>query len=90
MKVIEIDCWEVVESYDRNESVIARFASDTDSYQFIRTHKNKSYLRTRHLTKTYVICESLEDHANYVLESKKQAALAKLTDEEKKLLGLIQ
>ncbi|HET8685678.1 MAG TPA: hypothetical protein VFM18_03315 [Methanosarcina sp.] len=85
MKVIEIDCWEVTESYDRDYNHVAFFLHEQDAKEFA---KQSCYRSATHFKKTFVICESIADKANADQESMRQAALAKLTKKERELLGL--
>lgn len=84
MKVIEIDCWEVTESYDRDTHV-AFFSEENVAKEF---SEKSPYRSARQYKKTFIICESLEDKANADKETMRQNALAKLTKQERELLGL--
>lgn len=85
MKVIEIDCWEVTESYDRDYSHVAFFSQEQDAKEFA---KQSVYRSAYPYSKTFIICDSIADKANADQESMRQAALAKLNKKERELLGL--
>lgn len=83
-----IDCWEVYESYDRDTTHVAYFATEHLAGQFISTHKNKNYFsKTRH-RRNIKIFESLEEVVEYSKENLRKSGLAKLTDLEKEALGI--
>ena len=85
MKIIEINCFEVYSSYDRDFTHVGYFATKELADEF---NKGKHYNSVQSCKKTYIICESLDEQADMVLEQRKQAALAKLSKEERELLGL--
>lgn len=87
MQRYEIDCFKVVESYDRDSWTIA-YASSEHVAKQIAAHKDKNY---RHVTthkQTIVVVDSLEEYLDLKNENLRKAALAKLTDAEKTALGL--
>lgn len=83
-----VDCWEVVESYDRASTHVAYFTTEALAVAFIERHKNKNYFSRYHYRKNYVIFESLDDVSTYSKEALRKSALAKLTDLEKEALGI--
>lgn len=85
MRIIEFDCWEVIESYDQDNRHIAYFLYKIDADEFAKKNPYRSVYQYK---KTYTICTSIEEYEDLVKENKKSAALAKLTLEEKQLLGL--
>lgn len=92
-KQIDIDCWEVYESYDRDTTHIAYFVNEMLAYDFIQSKGiNKNYYSKCHVKKSHVynICESLDEFDQLSVLTKVNAALAKLTKEEKELLGLMK
>jgi hypothetical protein len=83
-----IDCWEVYESYDRDSTHVAYFATESLANQFISGHKNKNYFGKNRNRRNIVIFESLEEVVEYSKENLRKSALAKLTDLEKEALGI--
>lgn len=88
MEQCNIDCWEVYESYDRDITHVAYFATETLANQFINGHKNKNYFSKNRFKKTFVIFDSLEEIEQYSRASLRKSALAKLTDLERDALGI--
>lgn len=85
----EIDCYLVYESYDRDVTHVAYFTTEFMAKEYISKHANKNYLGCKSFKRSYRICESIEEYQQLASKTKRAAALAKLTDEEKKLLGLV-
>ena len=88
MKQIQIECWEVYESYDRDSTHVAFFATETLANQFISGHKNKNYFGKNRFKRTFLIFDSLEEIEQYSKATLRKSALAKLTDLEKEALGI--
>lgn len=83
-----IDCWEVYESYDRDSSHVAYFATESLAISFITKHKNRNYLSKNRHRKNYVIFEGLDEMEQYSKAALRKSALSKLTDLEKEALGI--
>lgn len=88
-----IDCWEVSQPDGGgidNEHV-AYFTTEKIADEFIRiTGKGwPKYKERIQETISYNICESVAEYADQETIAKREKALAKLTKDEKKLLGLI-
>lgn len=85
-KIINIDCFEVYSSFDRDVSHIGYFSNVEDA----RTMKSKShYNEYIRFQKTFQICESIADYDQMKADTEKAVALAKLTIRERQILGLI-
>jgi hypothetical protein len=90
MKHVEIEYYEVYESYDRDYRMVARFTSFEDA---IRLKQKSAYygLNPKPKKTSVSVFESYEEYEKSTSEEAlRKAALAKLTDQEKKLLGLTQ
>lgn len=90
-QIIKLDCWEVYESYDRDVTHIAYFSSKYLADSFVASKgPNKNYYSVVHVKKNieYNVCESLEEFDDLLNNTKRKAAIAKLSDEEIKLLGI--
>jgi hypothetical protein len=88
MEQCNIDCWEVYESYDRDSTHVAYFATETLANQYISGHKNKNYFGKNRYKKTFLIFDSLVEVEEYSKATLRKSALAKLTDLEKDALGI--
>ena len=86
MKEVIIDCWIVEESYDRDSKTIGYFADKTLAE--LVTARSKGYRSYRQHKIAYYIFESELDFDNHEIKKVRDAALAKLTEYEKKCLGL--
>jgi hypothetical protein len=84
----DIECTEVYETYDRAYLHVAYFVNYSDATAFIASHKDRNYMSCRPFKRTFQIMESIDDMATALADRKKAAALAKLSEEEKKILGL--
>lgn len=84
-KIINIDCFEVYSSFDRDSTHIGYFQDELDAkHMKSRSHFNEY----RRFQKTFRICETIDDFDCMVAENEKAIALAKLTTREKQILGL--
>ena len=81
MKAIEY--WEVSEEYDRTSTHIGNFLNEEDAVAFAKNSVYKSVIK-----RTMFIFESVEDFQENTREKIRARALAKLTIEEKKALGV--
>lgn len=88
MKYIEIECYEVYESYDRDIKKIANFSTEELAKKFRETHPNKNYMGHNKVKATYTIFESLEEAKEYSKEEIRKKALAKLSPQEREALGV--
>ena len=86
MYKVEIDCYEVSESYDRNSSVVAYVSTIALAKELVTVKKD--FRSSREFRKTFLIFESMEDVETYSRENLKKTGLAKLTSEERQALGL--
>lgn len=80
-----IEYWVVEEGYDRSNTVIGCFTSETVANQ-IAGGKNNAYRSV--FKKTLTLFDSAEDFENNTREKIRERALAKLTVEEKTVLGI--
>lgn len=87
MKKIDVEYYIVYESYDRDYREVANFSSYSDAYAFANRSPYYSADRKAKI-RTIVIFDSLAEYDDYTEERKKQNAINKLTDEERKLLGI--
>ena len=85
MKTIEIVCWEVYSSYDRDCHHLAYFSTEELANEYKKT---SPYFEVQKVSKVYLICESLEDQEQSQTEILIEKAKAKLTKAELILLGL--
>jgi hypothetical protein len=89
MKHIEVECYEVYEGYDRNYHLKARFTNFADAFRLKQTSAYYS-LDPNPKKISISLYESYEEYEEARSESvQRKKALEKLTDQEKKLLGLI-
>lgn len=86
MKLIEIDCFEVVESYDRESKHIAYTSTKELAQELVS--KSKNYRSMIAIKKIFVIFETSEDVTTYSKENLRKSGLAKLSVEERLALGL--
>lgn len=86
MKVVEVDCFEVTESYDRDSTHIAYVSNMGLAHAIVALQKN--YRSFHEFKKTFVISESMADIDNYSKENLRKSGLAKLTTQERQALGL--
>lgn len=88
---VKFTAWEVVQpdGSGMHSEHIAYFSNSYDAQKCVSQNKPwpRSYKQVT-IDKTWIVCESIEELDQLNLENKKAAALAKLTDEERKLLGL--
>lgn len=69
------------------DKVIARFSTETSANIFAQNNGN--YNQKAHVRKIeFCICDSINEIPKVRTEEKKLQALSKLTDEEKRILGL--
>ncbi len=87
MKYIEIECFEVYSSYDRDIRHVAFFSTETLAKEYIATKKG-NYLSYNKVKKNFTIFESLEDAETFSKEEIKKKALEKLTPQEREVLGV--
>lgn len=87
MKKIEVEFYEVYESYDRDSSTLARFTNLGDAKRLAATSHYYGCHSTP-TTKTYMIFESYEEYEDFKKDEPRRKALAKLTPKERELLGL--
>lgn len=88
MKTIHIDCYELETSTIDGRGVgtfEGHVKNEADAKAWCSGNHWRMY---RKITKTYVICESLDELVDAQREQKKAAVLAKLTPAERELLGL--
>ncbi len=85
MKYIEIDAFEVYSSYDRDVRHIAYFSDEKMAKEYMGDDPYKSVQKVR---KTYTIFESIKEAEVYSKEEIRKKALAKLTAQEREVLGL--
>jgi len=83
MKAIEY--WEASEEYERTSTHIGNFLNEADALE-VAGGKNSMYNSVTR--KTMFIFESVEDFQENTREKIRARALAKLTIEEKKALGV--
>jgi hypothetical protein len=89
MKNIEVECYEVYEGYDRNYHLKARFTNFADAFRLQQTSAYYS-LDSKPKKISISLYESYEEYEQAKSESvQRKKALEKLTNEEKKLLGLL-
>lgn len=85
MKNYDIDCYQVYENYDRSWTKIALFESLGDAESLAKT---SVFYGVAEFKQSFVIFNSLDEYYKSQQQSKIQAALSKLTQEERQLLGL--
>ena len=86
MKRFEMDCYEVTESYDRDSTHIAYVSNTTLANNLV--NKSAGYRSFREYKRVITIYDTMEEiEANSVANLRK-SALAKLSEAEKKALGL--
>ena len=79
----------VYESYVRSTTNVARFSNRVDAESFKHNHKNKNYLSVSDVPeRSLIICESVVEFSALIDIRERAAALAKLTDRERQLLGV--
>jgi len=90
--MITLEYFEVADAYDAEgkgpTEVIGRFTREGDAEAYARGRGNYG-ADARVIRKYLIISESLEESEDAKNERTRQAALAKLTDKEKRVLGLI-
>ncbi len=84
MKYIEVEAFEVYSSYDRNVRHIAYFSEEKLAKKYAGSDPYKSVQKVR---KTYTIFDSIEEAETYSKEEIRKKALAKLTAQEREVLG---
>jgi len=89
--MINVKYYEVYDAYDAEgrgpDTVIGKFTIEEDAY--FHAKGNGNYGQNAHVREvTLLVAETLDEHVDAKIEKKKQNALAKLTKEEKGLLGL--
>ena len=89
MKHIEVECYEVYEGYDKTHHLKARFTNFADALCLKNTSNYYSLDSTpkKISISLYESYEEYEEARSEAVQRKK--ALEKLTDQEKKLLGLV-
>lgn len=90
MITFEKECYAIyVGTDERSSALLGYFTSETDG---LRAAKGKGWWggdgSATRTTVTVIIFESLEEYETGLTEKLRQSALSKLTDDEKKLLGL--
>lgn len=90
MKIIEIDCWEVTQpdGGGMREERVALVSSEDVAKAFVAKHNNGWPCSYRKYEKEFVIFDMYAEIAAYNETTERNAALAKLTARERKLLGL--
>lgn len=83
MKTIEF--WEVSSCYDRDVTHIGNFTNETTA-DTVAGGKNKVYCSV--YKKTFTLFDSVDDFENNTKEKIRARALAKLTVEERAVLGI--
>lgn len=80
-----IEYWAVEECYDRDCKLIGNFSDEQVANHF-GTGKNAMYRSVR--KQIFTIFDTIEDFENNTREKIRERALAKLTAEEKMVLGI--
>ena len=86
MKTLVMDCYEVIESYDRDTSHVAFVSSVTLAETLVA--QQKGYRSYQPYKKTIVVFETMEEIDENSVKNIRKAALAKLTPREIEVLGL--
>ena len=87
MKEIIIESFPVYESWDRDYTLVARFANLADALT-LADEKGRYYSVGNKEIKSYTIFESFKEYEDWKADSIRRAALSKLTAEERISLGL--
>jgi len=89
---VKFTAWEVVQRDGGGigDEHLAYFSTNAEATKYCKQYVGHWPRRVRKvdMDKTWVICDIIGEIYEMELENKKAAALAKLTDEERKLLGL--
>lgn len=87
MKIVQIKYFNVEERHDsRGGSVVARFTNKTDALQLMR---EKPYYYLDKVSLDHIIYESFEEYLEVTgKKALRENALAKLTPEERSVLGI--
>ena len=90
---IKFTAWEVLEPggfTDFGDDHITYFSSSSEANKFKAKRKGNwpRYVRKVEIDRRLVVYDTVEELGDLELLNKKAAALAKLTEEERKLLGL--
>ena len=89
MKKFEIDCFEVTQPDGGGmHSDHVAYASTKHVAELLAKQNSGWPGYVHEYKKTFLILDSVEEYKDLVQENKRQKALAKLTDEDKKVLGL--
>jgi hypothetical protein len=86
MKIFEMDCYEITESYDRDSSHIAYVSNPTLAQALVDKQKGyRSYHPYKRIIRVFDTMEEIEANSR---ENLRKSALAKLTASEIEALGL--
>ena len=90
---VKFTAWEVFEPggfVDFGDEHFAYFSSEVEANKFKAKNIGKwpKHVRKVEIDKRWVVCDTIEEINQMDLLNKKAEALAKLTEEERKLLGL--
>jgi hypothetical protein len=88
MKNFTEQVWQVMESYDRDSRIVARFTTEVVATAFKNQSTNSHYLDVFKENLNIIVFETVEEALTNTHERAKEAALAKLTSSERTLLGL--
>lgn len=86
MKIVEIDCFEVIGSYERDSQHIAYTSTKELAQEIVK--KSKNYREMQTIKKTFIIFETSDDVTNYSKEKLRKSGIAKLSVVERLALGL--
>ena len=87
MKTFEMNCYEVIESYDRDSSHIAFVSCEYLAAELVA--KQKGYRSYAPYKKTITVFDTMEEIEENSVRNIRKAALAKLTPKEIEILGLV-
>lgn len=87
---VKFNAWEVLETdgFGVGEDHLAYFSTKREADKFASQFKSHRRVREVTIDKCWVVCDTVEELEEMAVLNKKAAALAKLTEEERKLLGL--
>lgn len=87
MKEITVESFPVYESWDRDYTLVARFANLADAMA-LSNEKGHYYSVGNKEVKSFTIFESFKEYEDWRADSVRRTALAKLTNAERLALGL--
>ena len=89
---VKFTAWEVLQPDGAgiNDEHLAYFSTSAEAEKYKEQFKDHWPRRVRKVTinKSWIVCDDVEEVDQLKLENKRATALAKLTEDERKLLGL--